>query len=77
MTHPIQTYRWTATVEYNDGRKSDMLQFDELRELHDLVEQRPDWNLIARITINKLAQSDEEVRQVVERAIDEYVQEKA
>lgn len=45
--------RWFATVTYrSDNGPIDVNHgFEELYELHDLVERGPDWNAIERIEI--------------------------
>jgi hypothetical protein len=43
--------RWMAEIVYNDGRTTAVHAFEELLELHDLVEMGPNWNTIDRIVI--------------------------
>ena len=40
--------RWMAEIFYNDGSETDIVAFDELRELQDIVERGPNWNTIER-----------------------------
>jgi len=40
-----------AEIFYNDGRTMAVHAFEELPELHDLVEIGPNWNAIDRIVI--------------------------
>lgn len=46
--------RWRAVITYRteNGPVEVDHHFDELAELHDLVERGPDWNSIIRITVN-------------------------
>jgi hypothetical protein len=46
-------FRWLATVEYRTDAGVNEVdhQFDELFELHDLIERGPDWNCIEGIHI--------------------------
>jgi hypothetical protein len=43
--------RWMAEIFYNDGRTTVLHAFEELYELHELVEMGPNWNTIDRIVI--------------------------
>jgi hypothetical protein len=43
--------RWMAEIFYNEGSETRIVAFDELRELHDIVETGPNWNTIERIII--------------------------
>jgi hypothetical protein len=43
--------RWMAEIFYNDGSETDVLAFDELRELQNIVERGPNWNTIDRIVV--------------------------
>jgi hypothetical protein len=43
--------RWMAEIFYNDGCTTTLHTFEELHELHDLVEMGPDWNTIEHIVI--------------------------
>jgi hypothetical protein len=46
-------FRWIATVKYrtNSGVSELDHQFEEMFELHDLIERGPDWNCIESIHI--------------------------
>ena len=44
-------YRWMAEISYRDDTPTDVVGFEELRDLHDHVEMGPDWNLIDQIVI--------------------------
>jgi hypothetical protein len=41
------TYRWMAEVHYNNGEPPEVVTFEELAELHDIVELGPDWNTMS------------------------------
>jgi hypothetical protein len=43
--------RWMAEIVYNNGEPTTVFAFDELSELHAIVELGPDWNMIEAITI--------------------------
>jgi hypothetical protein len=43
-------YRWMAEILYRDG-KIKVEAFEELYELHDIIEHGPDWNSIETITV--------------------------
>ena len=45
--------RWKAVIEYRteDGAESVEHYFEELSELHLIIEHGPDWNLLIRCTI--------------------------
>jgi hypothetical protein len=43
-------HRWMAGIIYKNGTK-ETVTFEELEELHDIVEHGPDWNLIKRIEV--------------------------
>jgi hypothetical protein len=45
------TYRWMAEVHYNNGEPPEVVTFEELAELHDIVELGPDWNTIDQIVV--------------------------
>ncbi|MGY4287742.1 hypothetical protein ACVWXO_006962 [Bradyrhizobium sp. LM2.7] len=48
------TYRWMAEIQYNNGEPPEVATFEELAELHDIVELGPDWNTIEQIvTLNR------------------------
>jgi hypothetical protein len=54
MRYPIQDHsnkRWMAEIFYNDGSETEIVAFEELHELHHLVEMGPNWNTIERIVI--------------------------
>jgi hypothetical protein len=57
-----QARRWHATVTYrtDDGPLEVEHDFEELRELHDLVELGPHWDTIIKIVVTLARRSDEE-----------------
>jgi hypothetical protein len=44
-------YRWMAEIHYNNGDPLKAVAFEELAELHDIVELGPDWNTIDQIVV--------------------------
>jgi hypothetical protein len=45
------TKRWMAEITYRTGRAPLVEQFEELYELHDIVETGPNWNEIEQIIV--------------------------
>jgi hypothetical protein len=43
--------RWMAEIFYRTGRDMEVFTFEELAELHDIVEMGPNWNEIERIVV--------------------------
>jgi len=43
--------RWMAEITYRNGAPPLIEQFEELVELHDIVELGPDWNEIEQIMV--------------------------
>jgi hypothetical protein len=43
--------RWMAEISYTDDRPSTEVAFEELGELHFIVEFGPNWNLIDQIVV--------------------------
>lgn len=43
--------RWMAEISYNHGKPAEIVSFEEIEELHNIVESGPDWNMIAQIII--------------------------
>lgn len=45
--------RWKAVIEYrtDDGSTSVEHYFEEISDLHSLIEHGPDWNFLIRCTI--------------------------
>ena len=50
---PIVLHRWVAVITYRRdyGDESRMVSFEELHELHDIIEGGPDWYSIKDIVI--------------------------
>jgi hypothetical protein len=40
-----------AEITYNNGRAPVIAQFEELSDLHNIVQRGPDWNEIEQIVI--------------------------
>ena len=45
------TYRWMAEIHHNNGEPPKVVAFEELAELHDIIELGPDWNTIFQIVV--------------------------
>jgi hypothetical protein len=61
MTHePIALHRWTAEIRYrhNDGIRSRHVSFAEISELHDIVEDGPNFYAIEKIVIGPARLAD-------------------
>lgn len=45
--------RWMAEIYYHHRTElpTNVVEFEELEELHDIVEHGPDWNKITQITV--------------------------
>jgi hypothetical protein len=43
--------RWMAEIYYRTDREMAVYNFEELEELHDIVEFGPDWNEIDHIIV--------------------------
>jgi hypothetical protein len=54
VSHECEDLGWIATAVYRSGRLG-LIEvehhFEELTELHDLIERGPDWNTLAEIVI--------------------------
>jgi hypothetical protein len=55
--------RWMAEISYRNGMRPEIVQFEELYELHKIIEHGPDWNDIEQIVItlnlpSRLPQAD-------------------
>ena len=42
------TKRWMAEITYRNGDAPTVVQFEELAELHDIVEMWADWTRLSR-----------------------------
>ena len=49
-------HRWMAGIIYKNAPQ-ETVTFEELEELHDIVEHGPDWNTIKRIVVNQFEPS--------------------
>ena len=47
------TKRWMAEITYRNGDAPMIVQFEELADLHDIVELGADWNVIEQIVITR------------------------
>ncbi len=47
----MDSARWMAEITYRHGREPSIVQFEEIAELHDIVELGPNWNTIEQIVI--------------------------
>jgi hypothetical protein len=54
--------RWMAEISYNDDKPTDVVAFEELFELQDIVERGPNWNTIEQIVVTLNLSSVEPVR---------------
>ena len=43
--------RWMAEISYRTGRPTKVIAFEELHDLHEIVERGPNWNEIEHIVI--------------------------
>ena len=43
--------RWMAKISYRTGRPTQVIAFEELHDLHEIVERGPNWNEIEHIVI--------------------------
>jgi hypothetical protein len=43
--------RWMAEITYRDGTAPLIIDFEEIADLHNIVETGPDWNLIEQIVV--------------------------
>jgi hypothetical protein len=43
--------RWMAEITYRNGVEPLIVQFEEILELHNIVENGPDWNEIEQIVV--------------------------
>jgi hypothetical protein len=49
---PLGRRRWMAEVTYRTGRPPLVVNFEELHELHGIIEQGPDWYEIDHIRVD-------------------------
>jgi hypothetical protein len=43
--------RWMAEIFYNNCSEMEVLTFEEIRDLHAIIERRPNWNAIERVVV--------------------------
>ena len=62
--------RWKAIIEYlaGDGPKSVEHFFEEMAELHVIIEHGPDWNCLIRCTITLNRPDDGESQNSMQKA---------
>ncbi len=63
--------RWKAIIEYrtDGGVRSVEHYFEEISELHLIIEHGPDWNFLIRCTITLNRQDDGAEQNSVEKAL--------
>ena len=63
--------RWKALIEYrtDDGSKSVEHYFEEISDLHLIVEHGPDWNLLIRCTVTLNRPDDGKEQNSIEKAL--------
>ena len=47
----MSSKRWMAEITYRDGTKPLFIEFDEIADLHDIVEMGPNWIFIEQIVV--------------------------
>ena len=43
--------RWMAEITYRNGDPPYIVDFEEITDLHDLIEMGPNWNVIEQIVV--------------------------
>lgn len=63
--------RWKAVIEYrtDEGPKSVEHYFEEISDLHLIIEHGPDWNVLIRCTVTLNRSDDGEEQNRVEKAL--------
>ena len=63
--------RWKAIIEYrtDEGTKSIEHFFEEISDLHLIIEHGPDWNFLIRCTVTLNRHDDGEEQNSVEKAL--------
>jgi hypothetical protein len=63
--------RWKAIIEYrtDEGAQSVEHYFEEISDLHLIIEQGPDWNFLIRCTVTLNRADDGEEQNSVEKAL--------
>ncbi|MGY3527306.1 hypothetical protein [Bradyrhizobium sp. USDA 4452] len=49
--------RWMAEISYNNGSPQETRLFEELDELHNIIERGPHWNTIEHIVVKLINRS--------------------
>jgi hypothetical protein len=65
--------RWKAVIEYraDKGQESVEHYFEEISDLHLIIEHGPDWNFLVRCTVTLNRPDDGEEQNSVEKALRE------
>jgi hypothetical protein len=63
--------RWKAVIEYRteEGAQSVEHYFEEISDLHLIIEHGPDWNFLIRCTVTLNRADDGEEQDSVEKAL--------
>jgi hypothetical protein len=63
--------RWKAVIDYRTEHGSQSLEhyFEEISDLHLIIEHGPDWNLLIRCTVTLNRPDDGEEQNSVEKAL--------
>ncbi len=74
MTNVVSLHgdkRWKAVIEYrsDDGLKSVEHYFEEVSQLHLIIEHGPDWNMLIRCTLTLNRHDGGEEQNSVEKAL--------
>ena len=57
--------RWMAEITYTDGTPPEVVAFEELFELQEIIERGPNWNVIERIEVTLNIPSVEPSREII------------
>jgi hypothetical protein len=57
--------RWMAEITYTDGTPPEVVAFEELFELQEIIERGPNWNVIERIEVTLNIPSVEPTREII------------
>jgi hypothetical protein len=63
--------RWRAIIVYrtNDGQQQGEHFFEEISDLHTIIEHGPDWNLLVYCVVTLNRPDDGEIQNSVEKAL--------
>jgi hypothetical protein len=63
--------RWKAVIEYrtDEGSQSVEHYFEEISDIHLIIEHGPDWNFLIRCTVTLNRPDDGEEQDSVEKAL--------